>query len=133
MTTLQVHCNLSYISLHALHDLVVKIPNSFLRFLKDMYKQQRNFFFFLWIWIFCKKFGKVGWNMHNFNEEKRNNLCFFCHVSPAIPGYLWSLMLYVGWAFHWFLSHEFWVVLSGSFGFHLHLMCKTKVSKFQLS
>ena len=47
MTTLQVHCNLLYISLHPLHDLVVKIPYSFLRFMKDMYKQQRNFFFFL--------------------------------------------------------------------------------------
>ena len=45
MTTLQVHCNLLYISLHPLHDLVVKIPNSFLHFMKDMYKQQRNFFF----------------------------------------------------------------------------------------
>ena len=42
MTTLQVHCNLLYISLHPLNDLVVKIPNSFLHFMKDMYKQQRN-------------------------------------------------------------------------------------------
>lgn len=55
-------------------------------------------FYILWrtctnnreIWIFSKKFGKVGWNMHNVNEEKRNNLCFFSYVSPAIPGLIVS-------------------------------------------
>ena len=49
-----------------------------------------KFFFFLWIWIFCKKFGNVGWNIHNFNEEKRNNLCFF---QPCLPCHPWILMV----------------------------------------
>ena len=58
MTTLQVHCNLLYISLHPLHDLVVKIPNSFLRFMKDMYKQQRNFFSFSEFGYFLRNLAK---------------------------------------------------------------------------
>lgn len=96
MTTLQVHCNLLYISLHPLHDLVLKIPNSFLCFLKDMYKQQRNFFSFCEFGYFVRNL--VTWVGTYTISMKRKGIifAFFSHVSPAIPGYLWSVMLYVG-------------------------------------
>ena len=81
MTTLQVHCNLLYISLHPLHDLVVKIPNSFLRFLKDMYKQQRNFFSFCEFGYFVRNLATwVG--TYTISMKRKGIIFAFSAMSP---------------------------------------------------
>ena len=81
MTTLQVLCNLLYISLHPLHDFVVKIPNSFLRFLKDMYKQQRNFFSFCEFGYFVRNLATwVG--TYTISMKRKGIIFAFSAMSP---------------------------------------------------